>query len=105
MSNKSEARCSKQAGVVTTLRCRDLYLLRGRAYRAFVNFLLHVSSKQTPAINRAAGDHDDLGIDDVDEIREANAEVSAELLEDAQGECVARAPRIVNHFRRQLATM
>src|ERR1043166_10061286 len=67
--------------------------------------MLRVRREQAPTIHGAAGDHDDFRVDDVDEICEADAEVSTELSEHPQREFVTIASCIVNAFRRQLLTI
>src|SRR5215213_6725639 len=95
---------SQQSRIVTTLRPRDLHLLRGGTKRTLCDLPVHLLGKEVPTIHRPTSDHNDLRIDQIDQVREPDPQIHAKMLEHRERELVTSAPSVVNLLRRQLLT-
>src|SRR5215213_4140287 len=104
-ANDGQLSSAKQSRIVTTLRPRNLHLLRGRTIRALPNLPVHLLSKQIPTIRSATSNNDDLRIDQSDQVRKPDSQVHPETFEDRQRELVTIAPGLINLLSGQFITL
>src|ERR1043165_340990 len=100
-----QPRSTQQSRIVATLRARDLHLLRSRAKRALIDLPVHLLRKQIPTIHSPTGNHNNLRIDQVDQIREPDPQIHPKALEHRERELVTGPASLVNLLRRELTTL
>src|SRR5690349_9446462 len=100
-----QPRRAQQSRIVTTLRPRDLHLVRRRAKGALLNLPVHLRRKQVPTIHGPTRNHDDLRIDEVDYVRESDSQVHSKTLEHREREFITITSGLVNSLRRQSLTL
>src|ERR1700752_4458396 len=60
---------------------------------------MHVLLKQIPAIDHTTTNHNNLGIQDIDQIRQSNPKVNAHAPEDLEREVIALFTGLGDHLR------
>lgn len=93
-----QARGTQQTGVVAAFARHDLHLCGRQRKRSFGHLLIHVFLKQFPAIHNATAYHNHFGIQNIDEIRQPDAQINPHAPEDLKGQRVTRDPRAINLF-------
>src|SRR6185503_8585157 len=63
---------------------------------------MHVLFKQLPTIDHPATNHDDLRIQNIDQVRDPNPKIDAHAPENLEREFVALLSRIEDHLRRSI---
>src|ERR1041385_5719546 len=99
--HECQASGAQQSRIVTTLRSRNLHLLRRRAKRTLPNLPVHLLRKQVPTIHRTTSNHDDLGIDEINQVRQSDSQIHPKTLEHREREFVTITPRFIDLLSRQ----
>src|SRR6185295_10490371 len=91
--------------IISTFSRRDLQLLRGRAESALLNLSIHLTGKQIPTIHDATGYHNNLRVNQIDQIRKTDPEIHPHTFENRESQLISLLPGVVNLLRRQIITL
>src|SRR5437667_5861147 len=99
---KSQSRGAEQSRIVSAFRRHDLNFRRRQRKCVLVDLMTHVLLKQFPPVGDATADYDRLRVKDIDQVREADAEIGTHATEDFARELVALFTCAVDFFGGQV---